>query len=153
MSDLTLEFCLYFNFNVFLKTKDRHVFDTKNNLNFILAFNMVTSLIYLCLQFFLLINLSESNSLIGSECNLKRSGKGSCVDYKNCNILVNKLKNREIEIKDVIFCNNYGLVCCPLIVSSNSDLSPPSNLSIKTRIRISEESKLDVCKNILEVVY
>jgi len=103
---------------------------------------MTTSKIFLCISVFLLINSVKSSRLIGSECSLKTNEKGVCVNYKNCKSLIDKLKNHEIEFKDVVMCDAFGIVCCPSNKPINPTLSaPPTHVAPpRFKQRISDES-------------
>lgn len=109
---------------------------------------MIASKSFLWFPIITFINSVKSNSLAGSQCSLKTNGKGVCTNYRNCSYFINKLKNHEIEFKDVDFCDSYGLVCCPsnlpelrpILLSSPRPIlfSPPRPIVTS---RISEESK------------
>ena len=100
---------------------------------------MTAAKIFLLLSTFLFLNFVNSNNLVGSECRLKTNERGICAGYKNCKDLIDKLKSHDIEFKDIVHCDSYLVVCCPLSIPNTPVIPAPQEISIKTRI--SEESK------------
>ncbi|KAL7042173.1 hypothetical protein ACKWTF_001046 [Chironomus riparius] len=112
---------------------------------------MITLKNYLLLSTFLLTISVKSESLVGSECRFRTNHQGICKDYKNCKDLIDKLRSHQIEFKDVVFCDSYGLVCCPLIDNNNPELSPPQEIAFKRRI--SDEKCKEYAESTKQVSY
>ncbi|KAL7042172.1 hypothetical protein ACKWTF_001045 [Chironomus riparius] len=66
----------------------------------------------------LIISSSIAYSLQeGSICKTKNDENGVCKRYSDCPLILNKLRNREIGRSDVIDCNAYGVICCPIEIA------------------------------------
>ena len=87
---------------------------------------------------YLIISSSIASSLeIGSSCKTIQDEDGECIRYTDCPLILNKLKSRQISMRDVIGCNNYGVICCPI----PSHIPSPSSIP-KTSGDISKRSKI-----------
>ncbi|XP_070509416.1 venom protease-like [Chironomus tepperi] len=109
---------------------------------------MKTSTNFLCLLIILLINFVESNN---SACNSNLYGTGVCTHYKYCNFLSEKLRNKEIQLKDVVYCGSYSLVCCPSSAPSSPENFVPQELKVK--LRISEEKCIEYAESTKQINY
>ena len=68
----------------------------------------------------------------GSACLTRENISGVCRDYKECEVIINKLKSKEITPANVTFCKRqYLVVCCPLPALLNIHSERISERSIK----------------------
>ena len=92
-----------------------------------------------------------SDFLVGTRCITRANEVGVCKYYKNCQHLVEKVKNRQVKQEDIFKCNSQGIICCTSDApATTTTLSAIGVIDTDIRLQsrsdrigtISEESKI-----------